>query len=205
VQDLWLARLTHGQLQQQLHQTPELSHEARQAADRIDIILEDAQADARQALVTLQHDDDPSFGSLLRRFIEDYEDRFGLAVEYAMDDEPISLPGEVQAELLRICREALTNARKHAESSIVHVTLERVDDAGQGEGEVDITGPTLRLTIADDGRGFDASIQKRRRSGLRGMEERAHAIGARLRVDSKPMEGTRVTIELPASLATPAP
>ena len=184
VQDLWLARLTHGRLTQALEQAPDLPAEARDAADRVDSILEDALAEARQAVVSLQPQDDPTFGNLLCRFVEDYGDRFGLEAECSVEGAPVLLAGRAQGEVLRICREALNNARKHADATLVRVTL----DGG---------GSLPRLTVADNGRGFDPGKPQRRGFGLRGMHERAAEIGSRLTIESQPAGGTRVTLELP--------
>ena len=180
VQDLWLARLTQGRL----IQMPDVAGEAREIVDRVDRILEDALAEARQAVVALQPQSDDSFGALLGRIVEDYGDRFGLEIEYISDEDPVRLPGHVQAEVLRICREALNNARKHADASLVRIRLERDDSV-------------LRLSIRDNGQGFDMNSDNHRAGfGLRSMQERAEVIGGRLNIESAPMEGTRVVLEL---------
>ena len=54
----------------------------------------------------------------------------------------------------------------------------------------------LRLEIADNGRGFD-SRARTAGFGLVGMRERAHALGARLRVESAPRRGTRIVLTRP--------
>ncbi len=63
----------------------------------------------------------------------------------------------------------------------------------------------LRLTVRDDGRGFDASAPPEERDtadgrghfGLVGMHERARLIGARLTIASEPDRGTTVLVVLP--------
>jgi signal transduction histidine kinase len=179
VQDLWLARLTHGRLAQ----LPSLSDEARDVADRVDGLLENALAEARQAIVAMQPSPDPSFGSLLVRFVEDIGDRFGLEVECSVEGLPVQLTGHAQAEMLRICREALNNARKHADASLVRVHLES-------------DGATMSLRVSDNGRGFDPRRISRTGFGLQGMHDRAATLGARLEVDSEPMNGTRVRLTM---------
>jgi signal transduction histidine kinase len=179
VQDLWLARLTHGRLAQM----PDLPAETREVTRRVDGLLENALAEARQAIVALQPTPDPSFGNLLLRFVEDYGDRYGLEVECAVAGEPVELTGRTQAEVLRICREALNNARKHADAGLVRVQLES-------------DGATLSLRIADNGRGFDPAGRNRAGFGLQGMRERAEALGAQLEIESEPMGGTRVTLTM---------
>ncbi len=58
-----------------------------------------------------------------------------------------------------------------------------------------------RLTVADDGRGF-APVRSGKADayGIRGMRERADAIGARLEIESEPYVGTMVDCRLPAAV-----
>ena len=81
-------------------------------------------------------------------------------------------------------QEALNNAHRHADATRVRVRLER-------------DGATLRLSVSDNGRGFDASAVAGGGYGLRSMTERAEIIGARLTVHSAPGDGTRVVVEVP--------
>jgi signal transduction histidine kinase len=189
VQDLWLARLTHGGLLRD----GALSDDARELARRVDGILEDALAEARQAIIVMQPRPDDSFGALLARLVEDQADRFGLAVEVSDEGAAIQLDSRAQAELLRICREALGNARKHADATLVRVQL-RTDEQ------------RLWLRVSDDGRGFDPDQVPRNRFGLEGMRERARGLGARISIDSADGAGTAVTVELDlAGLAAGGP
>lgn len=87
--------------------------------------------------------------------------------------------------IYRIAQEALTNAMRHADARVVRVAL-----VGGEEGE-------LKLEISDDGCGFDPSGPSARSGlGLLGMRERAHQIGADLRVDSAPGAGTQVHLRV---------
>ncbi|HST54958.1 MAG TPA: ATP-binding protein [Solirubrobacteraceae bacterium] len=88
--------------------------------------------------------------------------------------------------LLHISREAVTNATKHARSkTAIEVTLEYEDD--------------WRLTIRDEGRGFDVDegLDGEAGFGLRSMHERAAALGGSLQVMSAPGRGTTVSAVLP--------
>jgi len=91
--------------------------------------------------------------------------------------------GKDQAEsLFRIVQEALNNIERHADAKHVDITLSN-DDA-----------KSLALTIRDDGAGFDVSALDNDRFGIRGMRERAEMVGAHLRIDSVPGQGTTVTV-----------
>lgn len=86
----------------------------------------------------------------------------------------------MQVSLYRIAQEALNNVVKHAKASQAVVTLR--------------VGESVRMTVADNGAGFDPSTVTSDHLGLKIMRERAEAIGARLLVYSEPGEGTQVSV-----------
>lgn len=96
------------------------------------------------------------------------------------------LPLRVEAELFRVAQEALANVRRHARATEVEIVLRG-------------SGPAVRLSIRDDGRGFDPRARHEGRYGLLGMRERAKVLGGSLRVESRPGQGTtiRATVPLP--------
>ena len=98
-----------------------------------------------------------------------------------------------QYQLVRIVREAVTNAIRHAHAHRIEVRL-RNDSPRYGHGSV-------CLTVADDGAGFDAEARSAVEGhyGLRGMRERARRIGADIVVESAPGHGTQVVVTLPVS------
>jgi PAS domain S-box-containing protein len=98
--------------------------------------------------------------------------------------------GERGRQLLRILGEALTNVRRHSGDSHVRVG-------------VGITEETLWAEVQDDGRGFDAAQQDSEEAlsatgglGIRGMRERARALGGDLKIESDPETGTKVRFEM---------
>ena len=95
-----------------------------------------------------------------------------------------ALPPERAGQLYHICREALTNAVKHAHAS--RVTL----DARRENG-------TVRVTVQDDGVGFDAGHLRGAGQGLRNMRERARRLRGDLAIESAPGRGTRITVAVP--------
>jgi signal transduction histidine kinase len=95
-----------------------------------------------------------------------------------MVGEKVSLPSDVESELLRIAQEGVTNVLKHARAEQVELRL--------AFSEQNVT-----LTIADDGMGFNSTAHHEG-FGLLGMRERAERIGARLLVGSRSGQGTRV-------------
>jgi signal transduction histidine kinase len=96
---------------------------------------------------------------------------------------------DVALNLYRIAQEAVGNAVKYAEASHIVISLSR-------EGE------SLRLSIADDGRGMPARSTARRHTRHRGMglhimRYRARTMGATLRKQDRPPHGTEVVCLLP--------
>ncbi|MET0626262.1 MAG: two-component regulator propeller domain-containing protein [Pyrinomonadaceae bacterium] len=97
------------------------------------------------------------------------------------------LPQQVENNLLRIAQEAVNNAVRHARARTIYVNL--FFDA---EG--------VRLSVTDDGRGFDAAGENGARAGhfgIVGMRERAEEMGGTLSVESRPEEGSQVTVGVP--------
>jgi DNA-binding NarL/FixJ family response regulator len=92
--------------------------------------------------------------------------------------------------LLRVCQEALANARKHARATAVELTLAFDPHA-------------VSLTVTDNGVGFDPAQVGRHSAtpesgfGLSGMAERMRQAGGHLAIDSAPGRGTRVVATLP--------
>lgn len=98
------------------------------------------------------------------------------------------LPLRTESELLRIAQEALANVRKHAHAHEVEVALRR-------------RGPTISLSVRDDGAGFAHRTRAARPDshGLIGMRERAKLLGGRLRISSAAGQGTRVVARVPVT------
>ena len=178
-QELWYAKLKQGRLLQ----GPGLGDDARRLASEVATAIESALAEARQAILALRPAEGATFTQVLERSVADFSDRFGIPADCRCDPSLERLPARAQAEILRIVQEALNNARKHADATLVHV-----------EASVGASG--LRLTIADNGRGFKVD-EPTKGYGLRSMRERATLIGARVQVESQPQGGTRVVVELP--------
>ncbi|MEJ2211130.1 MAG: GAF domain-containing protein [Anaerolineae bacterium] len=124
---------------------------------------------------------------LLRQLGEAASGRAGIPITVDVED-PGPLPQEVHVALYRIAQEALNNVVKHAQAGHVEVLLRCPDD---GDGR---EGLQIELAIGDDGRGFEPDKVPPDRLGLGIITERAQAIGAALQIDSRPGEGTRITV-----------
>ena len=131
--------------------------------------------------------DDYGLPAALRWYVEQFVKRTGIPTTVGEQGSPRRLSRPAEETLFRIAQEALANAAKYARAEHVTVTLRT-------------TAEFDRLTIADDGCGFDASAHRSpARShgwGLMIMRERAAAIGAAFAIESAPGRGTRVVATL---------
>jgi signal transduction histidine kinase len=152
------------------------STDARALAGAADRALDEA----RRAITVLSVTQPQSLDAAISQTVEDLGSRLGVAWDLHLADD-VEVPGEVTENLLRIVREAITNAACHGASEHVRVSLERNDQ--------------LRLVIEDDGCGFDPAGEVSGGGfGLQSMQERAASVGAVLSVDSMPEHGTRVAV-----------
>ena len=151
--------------------------------EEMTICIRDLMAELRPPVL-----DDYGLVAALRGYGERFSDRTGVTTMLKGEELMPRLPLEAEAALFRIAQEALTNVVKHAHTNRVNLTLEEV------------TGGA-RLTIADDGKGFDlkalSKLKERPGWGLITMRERAEAVGGKLKVESTPGKGTRIIVEVP--------
>ena len=116
----------------------------------------------------------------------------GINVQFRCSLLDKRLPTDVETNLYRIAQEALNNIQKHARASEVLVSLEKND------------GQAI-MTIQDNGIGFregetdEEAIHSTESGGfgLVGMRERAIVVGGRCDVESRPSEGTCITVRIP--------
>ncbi|HET6211382.1 MAG TPA: GAF domain-containing sensor histidine kinase [Micromonosporaceae bacterium] len=106
----------------------------------------------------------------------------GLRVHLSLDESTARLPAAIEAELLRIAQEAITNARKHAGAANLWVTCE-------------VDPPYAQVTVSDDGHGI-GDQRPDGRYGLAIMAERAERIRGRLEIRPRHPSGTTVAVML---------
>ena len=122
-----------------------------------------------------------SLGNALSDYVRQVSAGAAFSVHLILDEAPDRLPITVEAELLRIAQEAITNARKHADAEHLWVTCH-------------VDPPFAHLRVEDDGRGLGA---KRIDSfGLEVMRERADRLGGVLDVGQRDPRGTFVDVRL---------
>jgi PAS domain S-box-containing protein len=123
-----------------------------------------------------------------KAFCEEFAAQQEMQVDFAYQNVPRGVPGDVALCLFRITQEGLRNVKRHSGASKAKVRL---------EGSVE----KLHLSIADQGRGFDVNEHSSRDGiGIRSMEERLRSLGGQLEISSRPMEGTRIDAWLPLTV-----
>jgi signal transduction histidine kinase len=95
------------------------------------------------------------------------------------------VPERVEVAAYYVVSEALTNAARHANTSVVRVDVALADGS-------------LRISVDDDGVG---GADFGRGSGLIGLEDRVEAIGGRVRLTSPPGQGTSLQVTIPVELS----
>jgi signal transduction histidine kinase len=100
-----------------------------------------------------------------------------------------SLPAGMRRTVYRMAQEALANSARHSGADCARLCL-------------NVTEDQIYLDISDQGRGFDPDIAlsrslSREHFGLRGIQERARALGGDCEIISQPGTGTRIMINIP--------
>jgi tetratricopeptide (TPR) repeat protein len=121
----------------------------------------------------------------LRDHCAEIERRHGLPVRLSLRGAEGPFAPEVALGLYRIVQEALANAVRHAGAKTARVELR-------------VAVGAVRLTVADDGAGFDPEAARRAGGlGLASVEERARLLGGRCRIASAPGAGTTIEVSVP--------
>ena len=179
-----LARELHDGVVQELSY---IRTEAHLIADDDDVrhrivdSVDRAADEARAAIDTLGSEGDQPLGLLLHSAARQVAERYGGQVVVDLDVS-IDATAEQSHDLVRITREAVSNAIRHGRARNIGIGLVRDEDG-------------RRLVVHDDGRGFDPQASETTGYGMTSMRERAENLPGRFRVSSAPGRGTTVVIE----------
>jgi len=134
--------------------------------------------------------DDFGLVTALYWYVDRYTKRTGLEVDVVIElsDQNQRFSRDVETACFRIAQEALINIVRHAQATQVVLRLVK-------------TGNVLLLSIKDDGIGFDLESLRKRAPraatlGLISMQERAHAAGGTIEIDSASSRGTEIRFSL---------
>ena len=121
------------------------------------------------------------------------EDRAGVAVTVNLNLDPFLLPERYFVNIWHILQESFSNIEKYAHAEKVSVSLA-------------VSDGDIRLTIADDGAGFDPETAELGRGyGLPNIKDRAERLGGVLHITSSPGGGTTLDIKVPVPVPTAWP
>ncbi len=135
--------------------------------------------------------DDLGLMSAIKWLAEEIHQVSGIEIRVKTDIIP-TLPPETQLVLFRIVQESLNNIHRHSQASQASITVE-------------CQGAEIRMTISDNGKGFELPRQLSEfagqgKLGLTGMAERVQLIGGELEVNSQEGKGTRIVVKVPTKL-----
>jgi len=144
-----------------------------------------AQSEMRALLLHLRpvHLAGKPFAVALRELLQELSRKMPIAIQWEMDED-IRLAKGVEDQLFRVAQEAISNTLRHSRASRLEMKLLR-------------RGDVVRLTIKDNGVGFDLDQRKQSSYGLITMTERVSEIGGFLNIVTAPGKGTRIEIQVP--------
>jgi len=158
--------------------------------DEIAAALDRAGLDVRRSIASLQAEIEPlrALQEQLGDLIVEFAGSGGPPVELIAPEVPLMMAADEASQVLRIAQEALHNARRHAGAAKVTLRLDQ-------------DGDRHRITVQDDGCGFDlaeTALNGKGHFGLSVMRARAARLGGELTIQSAPGHGTQVILTWPA-------
>ncbi|GAB4526484.1 MAG: sensor histidine kinase [Anaerolineae bacterium] len=133
--------------------------------------------------------DDLGLNPTLKRYVQDFESKSGLACNLVISGKDQRLPPHAEVTVFRVVQSLLNNVREHANATHVEISL-------------DLGPEGLRAKIEDDGGGFDvaevlAAARQRKTMGLASVIEQVEMLGGQIQFDSSLGRGTKVEFSLP--------
>ncbi len=162
--------------------------EAAAHISQLSVAAREVYADVREGILGLRVGlgEYGTFVETLSTYVDRWREQNEIEATFEVSPE-VSLAPPAELQVVRIVQEALANVRKHARAKAVRIEIGRC-------------GGVVRITVKDDGVGFDPAALGRSvfpRFGLSTMRERAESVGGMLKVETAPGEGALVVAELP--------
>ncbi len=126
----------------------------------------------------------------LARYCEDFSEKQAIRVDFfPVGMGPIAFDPDTEINIYRLIQEALNNVKKHAEADYVVVKFVA-------------SVPDIIIRIQDNGKGFDVeerlpSAMAERRMGLHSMTQRVAFLNGKIKINSRPGEGTTIIVGIP--------
>ncbi len=166
-------------------------NQAQQHLDRARALARENLNEARRSVWALrpQRLEQLPLVAALRQEIDRFTRDTGIRTDFHIIGDNRTLSAEIENALLRICQESLTNVNKHARASQVSIELAFRDS-------------DIRLSIYDNGIGFEPALPIENRFGLISMRERAKLLGGSMNVKSEKGKGTHIESIIPVDRST---
>lgn len=158
---------------------------ARRQVELIEEMAAVAQSEMRALLLHLRpvRLEGKRLTQAVRELVDEIKAKVPMEIALHMDEDLILNKG-IENHLFRLVQEAISNTLRHARASRMDITLQR-------------RGDTVRLSVYDNGVGFDTQAKRQASYGLLNMEERVNELGGSIQVTSAPGKGTRVDVRIP--------
>ncbi len=173
-----------------------LNEDDRRRIADVKTLLDNVMKEAREISYNLMPSvlDDFGLAPALQLLAERFGAQMGVRVTFVAQGMSERLSGPIEIALYRIVQEALTNAVRHGEATLVAIQAFR-------------SGGKVRLTIEDNGKGMDMDHAMARRLvdsgiGLASMRERVTSFRGDLDIESSPGNGTLITVHIPVQPAS---
>ncbi|MCQ6559216.1 sensor histidine kinase [Paenibacillus mendelii] len=158
---------------------------AKRQVQLIEEMASVAQSEMRALLLHLRpvHLDGKNLAQALRSLVDELKLKVPMQITLEVD-ETINIAAEAEDHLFRIAQEALSNSLRHSKADHLDIFLQR-------------HGGNARLTIRDNGSGFDLEAKKQTSYGLLTMDERVNVLGGTMKLITSPGQGVIIDIWIP--------
>jgi two-component system sensor histidine kinase DegS len=130
--------------------------------------------------------DDLGIIPTIRRYSDTFKEQTGLDINVTVSGNERRLESYLEVMVFRAIQELLGNAARHSQATLIKIN-------------VDLTDNLIRVSVDDNGKGFDVDTVQEQNLGLKLIRERTEMLGGSFEIDSAMGKGTRVMFSLPAS------
>jgi two-component system sensor histidine kinase DegS len=130
--------------------------------------------------------DDLGLIPTVRRYADSFKEQTGLDVNVTVSGNERRLESYLEVMVFRAIQELLGNAARHSQATLLKIN-------------VDLTDDLIRVSVDDNGKGFDTDTVQGQNLGLKLIRERSEMLGGTFEIDSAMGKGTRVMFSLPVS------
>jgi two-component system, NarL family, sensor histidine kinase DegS len=129
--------------------------------------------------------DDLGLAPTIRRYADSFKEQAGVEVSVTISGKERRLEPYIEVLIFRSMQELLSKAVHQNQATLVKIQL-------------DIGDPAVRLSLDDNGKGFDTdSLTKESNLGMKLVRDRVEMLGGKFDLDTAPGKGARVTLTIP--------